>query len=108
MSKKLWISICLLVGLLLAVGLFYSLMDDEDDEEQDEEYRTLTIKLQDYTVTRELTAKDHQDLRRRRRSGEEGAAIDYHRPGSLSGCCEKCRGKGGQCKGTTDYCPSEF
>ena len=57
MSKKLWISICLLVGLLLAVGLFYSLMDDEDDEEQDEEYRTLTIKLQDYTVTRELTAK---------------------------------------------------
>ena len=54
MSKKLWISICLLVGLLLAVGLFYSLMDDEDDEEQDEEYRTLTIKLQDYTVTREL------------------------------------------------------
>lgn len=57
MSKKIWISICLLVGLLLAVGLFYSLMDDEDDEEQDEEYRTLTIKLQDYTVTRELTAK---------------------------------------------------
>ena len=57
MSKRLWIPICLLVGLLLAVGLFYSLMDDEDDEEQDEEYRTLTIKLQDYTVTRELTAK---------------------------------------------------
>ena len=57
MSKKLWISICLLVGLLLAAGLFYSLMDDENDEEQDEEYRTLTIKLQDYTVTREFTAK---------------------------------------------------
>ena len=57
MSKRLWIPVCLLAGLLLAGGLFYSLMDDEDDEEQDEEYRTLTIKLQDYTVTRELTAK---------------------------------------------------
>ena len=57
MSKRIWISICLIAGLLLAGGLFYSLMDDEDDEEPDEEYRTLTIKLQDYTVTREFTAK---------------------------------------------------
>ena len=57
MSKKLWISSCLLVGRVLAAGLFSSLMDDENDEEQDEEYRTLTIKLQDYTVTREFTAK---------------------------------------------------
>ena len=57
MSKKLWIPICLLAGLLSAVGLFYSLMDDEDDEELDEEYRTLTVKLQEYTVTREFTAR---------------------------------------------------
>ena len=57
MRKRIWIPVCLLAGLLLAGGLFYSLMDDEDDEELEEEYRTLTIKLQDYTVTRELTAK---------------------------------------------------
>ena len=57
MSKRIWITICLIAVLLLAGGLFYSLMDDEDDEEPDEEYRTLTIKLQDYTVTREFTAK---------------------------------------------------
>ena len=57
MSKKLWIPICLLAGLLLAGVLFYSLSDDEEDEELEEEYPTLTIKLQDYTVTRELTAK---------------------------------------------------
>ena len=57
MSKRIWIPICLLAGLLLALGLFYSLRDDEEDEELEEEYRTLTIKLQDYTVTRELTAK---------------------------------------------------
>ena len=57
MNKKIWIPVCLLMGLLLAGGLFYSLSDDEEDEEPDEEYRTLTIKLQDYTVTREFTAK---------------------------------------------------
>ena len=57
MNKKIWIPVCLLMGLLLAGGLFYSLNDDEEDEEPDEEYRTLTIKLQDYTVTREFTAK---------------------------------------------------
>ena len=56
MSKRIWIPVFLVAGLL-AGGLFYSLMDDEDDEELDEEYRTLTIKLQDYTVTREFTAK---------------------------------------------------
>ena len=57
MNKRIWIPVCLLMGLLLAGGLFYSLSDDEEDEEPDEEYRTLTIKLQDYTVTREFTAK---------------------------------------------------
>ena len=57
MNKRIWIPVCLLMGLLLAGGLFYSLCDDEEDEELDEEYRTLTIKLQDYTVTREFTAK---------------------------------------------------
>ena len=57
MNKRIWIPVCLLMGLLLAGGLFYSLNDDEEDEEPDEEYRTLTIKLQDYTVTREFTAK---------------------------------------------------
>ncbi len=57
MNKRIWIPVCLLMGLLLAGGLFYSLCDDEEDEEPDEEYRTLTIKLQDYTVTREFTAK---------------------------------------------------
>ena len=57
MRKRIWILVCLLIGLLLAVGLFYSLMDDEDDEELDEEYRTLTVKLQEYTVTREFTAR---------------------------------------------------
>ena len=56
MSKRIWIPVFLVAGLL-AGGLFYSLMDDEDDEELDEEYRTLTIKLQDYTVTREFTGK---------------------------------------------------
>ena len=57
MNKRIWIPICLIAGLLLAGGLFYSQMDDEDDEELDEEYRTLTVKLQDYTLTREFTAK---------------------------------------------------
>ena len=57
MNKRVWIPVCLLAGLLLAGGLFYSLNDDEDEEVPNEEYRTLTIKLQDYTVTRELTAK---------------------------------------------------
>ena len=57
MSKRIWVPICLLVGLLLAGGFFYSQMDDEDDEELDEEYRTMTVKLQDYSVPREFTAK---------------------------------------------------
>ena len=57
MNKRVWIPVCLLAGLLLAGGIYYSLMDDEDDEELDEEYRTLTMKSQDYTVTREFTAK---------------------------------------------------
>jgi len=57
MSKRIWVPICLLAGLLLAWVLFYNLSGDEEDEEPDEEYRTLTIKLQDYTVTREFTAK---------------------------------------------------
>lgn len=57
MSKRIWVPICLLAGLLLAWVLFYNLSGDEEDEESDEEYRTLTIKLQDYTVTREFTAK---------------------------------------------------
>ncbi|MBO7129026.1 MAG: biotin/lipoyl-binding protein, partial [Prevotella sp.] len=56
-KRRIWIPVCLLAGLLLAGGIYYSLMDDEDDEEFDEEYRTLTMKSQDYTVTREFTAK---------------------------------------------------
>ena len=47
----------MLAALLLAGWLFYSLSDKEDEEEPAEEYRTLTIKLQDYTVTREFTAR---------------------------------------------------
>lgn len=43
--------------MLLIIGLINSLSGDEEAEELDEEYRTLTIKLQDYTVTREFTAK---------------------------------------------------
>ncbi len=57
MNKKIWIPVCLLTGLLLIIGLINSLSGDEEAEELDEEYRTLTIKLQDYTVTREFTAK---------------------------------------------------
>ena len=57
MNKKIWIPVCLLTGLLLMIGLIYSQNGDEDTEELDEEYRTLTIKFQDYTVTREFTAK---------------------------------------------------
>ena len=57
MNKRIWISVCLLAALLLAGWLFYSLSDKEDEEEPAEEYRTLTIKLQDYTVTREFTAR---------------------------------------------------
>ena len=57
MSKRIWVPICLLAGLLLAWVLFYNLSGVEEDEEPDEEYSTLTIKLQDYTVTREFTAK---------------------------------------------------
>jgi len=57
MNKRIWVPICLLAGLLLAGAFYYSQMDDEDDEELEEEYRTLTIQLQDYTVTREFTAK---------------------------------------------------
>lgn len=55
MNKKIWIPICLLAVLLLAGWLIYSPSDKE--EGPDEAYRTLTIKLQDYTVTREFTAK---------------------------------------------------
>ena len=36
MSKRLWIPICLLAGLLLAGVIFYSLSDDEEDEELEE------------------------------------------------------------------------
>jgi membrane fusion protein (multidrug efflux system) len=57
MKKRKWIPVCLLTGFLLAGGLFYSLSDKEEEEELDEEYRTLTIKSQDYTVTREFTVK---------------------------------------------------
>lgn len=55
MNKKIWIPICLLAVLLLAGWLIYSPSDKE--EGPDEAYRTLTIKLQDYTVTREFTAQ---------------------------------------------------
>ena len=80
MSKKIWVPICLFVGLLLAGGIFYSLMDDEDDEELDEEYRTLTIKLQDYTVIREFTAKIES---------ENPAAIRPQVSGKITKICVK-------------------
>ena len=56
MNKRIWILVFLLAGLLLAGGLYFSLSGSEDEEEPDEGYRTLTIKLQDYTVSREFTA----------------------------------------------------
>ena len=57
MNKRIWILVFLLAGLLLAGGLYFSLSGGEDEEEPDEGYRTLTIKLQGYTVSREFTAK---------------------------------------------------
>ena len=57
MNKRIWILVFLLAGLLLAGGLYFSLSGSEEDEDPDEGYRTLTIKLQDYTVSREFTAK---------------------------------------------------
>ena len=57
MNKRIWITVCLLAGLLLAGGLFYSPSEKEDEEESVVECRTLTIELQDYAVTRDFTAK---------------------------------------------------
>ena len=51
MNKRTWIPVFLLAGLLLAGGLYFSLSGVEDEEEPDEGYRTLTIKLQGYTVS---------------------------------------------------------
>ena len=80
MNKRIWVPICLLAGLLLAGGFFYSLMDDDEDEELDEEYRTLTIQLQDYTVTREFTAKIE---------AENPAAIRPQVSGKITKICVK-------------------
>ena len=63
MNKRIWILVFLLAGLLLAGGLYFSLSGGEDEEEPDEGYRTLTIKLQGYTVSREFTAKRKSSLR---------------------------------------------
>ena len=57
MNKRTWIPVFLLAGLLLAGGLYFSLSGGEDEEEPDEGYRTLTIKLQGFTVSREFAAK---------------------------------------------------
>ena len=80
MSKRIWVPICLLTGLLLAGVLFYNLSDDEEDEELDEEYRTLTIKSQDYTVIREFTAKIES---------ENPAAIRPQVSGKITKICVK-------------------
>ena len=80
MSKRIWVPICLLTGLLLAGVLFYNLSDDEEDEELDEEYRTLTIKSQDYTVIREFTAKIE---------AENPAAIRPQVSGKITKICVK-------------------
>ena len=52
MSKRIWIPVFLVAGLL-AGGLFYSLMDDEDDEELDEEYYVRVLRF-----FRELTGTE--------------------------------------------------
>ena len=57
MNNRTRIHVFILAGLLLAGGLYFSLSGGEDEEEPDEGYRTLTIKLQGYTVSREFTAK---------------------------------------------------
>lgn len=58
MKNKLWYLIILLAGMLLAGGMIYNCWnDDEEDEEDTAPYRTLTIALQDYTVTREFTTR---------------------------------------------------
>lgn len=57
MKRRIWIPVFLLAVLLLAGGLYLSLRGGEDEEQPGEGYPTLTIKQQDYTVTREFTAR---------------------------------------------------
>ena len=58
MNNKLRYLIFLIAGVLLAGGIIYSCWDnDEDDEEESAgEYRTLTVKTQDFSLIREFTA----------------------------------------------------
>ena len=63
MNNKLRYLIFLIAGVLLAGGIIYSCWDnDEDDEEESTgEYRTLTVKTQDFTIVREFTATIESD-----------------------------------------------
>ena len=58
-KRSIWYLVILLAGVLLVSGIVYSCWDEEDDDEEESTapYRTITISLQDYTVTREFTTK---------------------------------------------------
>ena len=86
-----WYLLVLVAVALLVGGLIYTLWDKEEDEEEDiGEYPTLTIALQDYTVTREFTTKietEQPALIRPQISGrltkicvEEGAQVKKGQP----------------------------
>ena len=58
-KRSIWYLVILLAGVLLVSGIVYSCWDEEEDDEEESTapYRTITISLQDYTVTREFTTK---------------------------------------------------
>ena len=57
MNRNKWL-FAVLTLVVVAVGVWYYAQDDEDDDDEEVgEYVTMTIAEQDYTVTREFTAK---------------------------------------------------
>lgn len=63
MSKKIRYLVFLVAVVLLAGGLIYSCWDDDEETEENavDQYRTLTISTQDFTIVREFTAMIESD-----------------------------------------------